>query len=100
MIWSFRPRPERVSEFETAYGADGVWARFFRQSPDYLGTELLRPSDVPDRYITIDRWQSRAAYEAFRAEHTDEYEELDRKCTALTIDEAKFGEFEGSGVPS
>jgi heme-degrading monooxygenase HmoA len=100
VIWSFRPRPERVSEFETAYGPDGVWARFFQQSPDYLGTELLQPSDVPDRYVTIDRWQSRTAFEAFRAEHGDEYQALDHACEELTMDEAKLGEFEGSGVPS
>jgi heme-degrading monooxygenase HmoA len=96
IIWSFKPRPERLSEFETAYGPDGVWAQFFRKSSDYLGTELLRATDGSDRYLTIDRWRSRAAFEAFRTEHADEYRALDHACEALTMGESKLGEFEWS----
>jgi len=56
--------------FQSVYGADGEWARFFAAGEGYLGTELLRSGD---RYLLIDRWTSRAAYEAFLAAHADEY---------------------------
>ena len=94
IIWSFQPRPERVSEFEAAYGSDGLWARLFRKSPDFGGTELLRASDARGVYLTIDRWRSRAAFEAFRAEHADEYQTVDRACESLTLEEQLHGEFD------
>jgi heme-degrading monooxygenase HmoA len=94
IIWSFQPRPERVSEFEIAYGPEGVWARLFRKSPHYLGTELLRTVDGSGRYLTIDRWQSRAAYETFCAEHGDEYQAVDRACESITLTEEQLGEFD------
>jgi len=94
IIWSFRPRRERVSDFETAYGIDGVWGRLFRKSPDYLGTELLRGNGEWAEYLTIDRWRSREAFETFRAQHDDEYQAVDRTCESLTVAEEPWGEFE------
>jgi len=96
IVWSFQPRPERVSEFEAAYGADGVWARLFRKSPDYLGTELLRGNEEQEGYLTIDRWQSRAAFETFRTEHATEYQAVDRACESLTLEEQLRGEFDNA----
>ena len=57
--------------FERAYGPDGDWAAFFRGGIGYMGTELLASDDD---YLLIDRWTSEAAYEAFLAEHREEYE--------------------------
>jgi heme-degrading monooxygenase HmoA len=93
VIWRFEVAEEKVAAFEAAYGPEGVWARLFRSSPEYHGTELLRDAYVPGTYLTIDRWSSEEAYRAFRKEHDAEYEALDRECDALTGRETRIGAF-------
>ncbi|HZN03063.1 MAG TPA: NUDIX domain-containing protein [Candidatus Polarisedimenticolia bacterium] len=92
LVWEFRPAPGREAEFERAYGPDGDWARLFRRDPAYLGTELLR--GTAGRYLTLDRWRSRAAYEGFRARHADDYADLDRRMEDLTSHESSIGAFD------
>jgi heme-degrading monooxygenase HmoA len=93
-VWRFLVRPGSGSAFEAAYGPDGDWVRLFRQADGYLGTQLLRDRADPRRYITIDRWTSREAWEAFRAERAVEWEEIDRRGEALTEREEEIGRFE------
>jgi heme-degrading monooxygenase HmoA len=100
VVWEFEPRPEAAPEFERAYGPEGVWTPFFRRAPDYLGTELLRDADAPSRYVTIDRWTSREAYDRFRVEHAAEYRAIDAACEGLTRHEALVGAFEVSDPAS
>ena len=38
-------------------------------------------------YVTIDRWDSEEAFDAFMDTMGDEYEQLDRRLAALTEDE-------------
>jgi heme-degrading monooxygenase HmoA len=94
VLWRFRPRVGRESEFERAYGPSGEWALLFRRGDGYLGTELLRRSDDPGEYLTLDRWASRAAYEAFRARFSTEYRRLDHRLEELTEAETPLGTFE------
>jgi quinol monooxygenase YgiN len=51
----------------------------------------------PGRYLTLDLWVSRAAYEKFRADHAAEYRAIDAQCEALTEHEAEVGRFERLG---
>jgi len=60
-------------EFERVYGPEGEWAEFFRGGAGYVGTELLRDVETPGRYLGVDRWESREAYQAFVDAHRDEY---------------------------
>ncbi len=60
-------------EFERVYGAGGEWAEFFRQGAGYIGTELQRDLETPGRYLLIDRWESREAYQTFVDSHRDDY---------------------------
>jgi heme-degrading monooxygenase HmoA len=60
-------------EFERVYGPDGEWTAFFRGGDGYLGTELLRDVETPGRYLAIDRWETREAYQAFVDAHRNEY---------------------------
>ena len=94
IVWEFRPRPEMEREFELAYGARGEWAALFAKSEGYLGTELFRDPLDPSRYLTLDRWVSRAAFETFRRLHSQEYEALDRRFEELTSHEAALGSYE------
>ena len=52
--------------FERVYGPDGEWARSSGRERGYVGTELLRDVEEPDRYLVVDRWESIDAYNAFR----------------------------------
>jgi heme-degrading monooxygenase HmoA len=92
-LWEFTVKAARKSEFETNYGADGSWARLFREAPGYLGTELLNDRANPLRYVTIDRWESAEHWRAFQVRFAAEYESLDRRCEGLTTREKKIGEF-------
>ena len=94
ILWEFRPKPGSEAEFEAACGPGGDWARLFRRSADFLGTELLRDRADSSRYLTLDRWTSRAAFESFRKPHLAEYQDMDRRCEALTRHESSLGSFE------
>jgi hypothetical protein len=43
--------------------------------------------------VTIDRWASEADFRAFRKEHDQDYEVLDRACDALTSRETRIGAY-------
>jgi heme-degrading monooxygenase HmoA len=61
------------ADFERVYGPEGEWSQFFRTGSGFIGTELLRDAEIPDRYLVIDRWESREAYNEFVEAHRDEY---------------------------
>ena len=96
VLWRFRPVVGQESEFERAYGPSKEWAQLFHRGDGYLGTELLlRRSDAESReYLTLDRWASRAAYEAFRVRRSGEYRRLDPRLEELTEEEIFLGTFE------
>lgn len=93
VVWEFRVQPGRTPEFERAYGPDGNWARLFRRSPGYRGTELLRDPQEPQRYLTLDRWDDISAFEAFKAGHGEDYNALDQACEPLCAEERLVGRF-------
>ena len=92
-LWEFEVRPEHQVKFEKHYGRDGAWARLFRQSNDYIETILLKDISIPGRYITLDRWRSKAAYLAFRSTFATQYIQLDNKFEQLTFRESPFGQY-------
>ena len=47
VVWHFEIAEENIAAFEAAYGPEGAWAKLFRSSPDYRGTELLCDAYVP-----------------------------------------------------
>jgi heme-degrading monooxygenase HmoA len=93
-IWEFRVTAGSEPDFERIYGQHGDWARLFRLSPEYESTELYH--DVADarRYLTIDRWQSKAAFHALKNCWRDEYVTLDGRCSCLLDSERLIGEIE------
>jgi heme-degrading monooxygenase HmoA len=95
IVWEFEPKAGQERQFERTYAADGDWAALFKRSPEYRGSELLRPV-VGRRYVTIDRWTSAAAFAEFRDRWRADYEALDRACETLTEREAVVGQFDSS----
>jgi heme-degrading monooxygenase HmoA len=92
LVFSYEVRD--VEAFEKAYGSDGDWAQFFRSGRGYIGTELLRDVELPGRYLVIDRWESPEDYNAFAAEHRDDYMRRVDDTRFLYEQELRFGTFE------
>lgn len=91
LVWEFDAKQERLTDFEQVYSPEGRWVRFFRLSDDYLGTELYRNVRHPQRFIIVDAWRSRQAYEAFRKANAAEYATLDEWCRQLLEHERMLG---------
>jgi heme-degrading monooxygenase HmoA len=89
IIWQYAVPVDRVTDFVRAYSSDGDWAQLFRAAPGYAGTELIRCDD--GRFMTIDRWQNKAAFEQFLVRHRDEYDALDARLAAFTSNELLVG---------
>lgn len=93
-MWEYRVQPERIEEFRAAYGPEGDWVRLFRRDEAYIRTDLFRDSDNPHRFVTVDHWVSREACRAFRERTRQDFEALDERCEAFTIQESHLGDFQ------
>lgn len=93
-IWKFQVSQDKEAEFQRIYGPEGEWARLFRKGSGYSQTLLLKDLDVPETYVTVDLWESEAAYKAFKKDFAAEYEILDKRCENLTESEEQVGRFE------
>jgi heme-degrading monooxygenase HmoA len=92
LVFSYDAR--ETEAFERVYGPEGEWAQFFRAGAGYVGTELLRDLEVPGRYLVLDRWESREAYNAFVEAHHDEYMRRVDETVGYYDQELRFGTFE------
>ncbi len=93
ILWKFTVREECIQDFTLAYGSNGDWANLFERAEGFLGTELLRSSDEPNVFLTIDRWESVASFDIFRRRFDTEYKKLDAKFEGYTLSEHKLGSF-------
>lgn len=98
--WEYEVDPSMTKEFLAAYGPDGHWVALFRSCPGYLRTELHRDRTNPNRYLTLDYWESAGAWEHFRVTRAGDFESLDRRCESYTISEREIGTFSLPGEPS
>ena len=94
IAWEFRPRAGAEDRFEKAYRPNGIWASFFAQGKGFIATELNRDLKDARRYLTLDFWASKEAYETFHNQHKSEYHAIDAQCEALTEQETELGRFE------
>ena len=92
-VWEFRVHPRFRKKFERIYGPEGDWARLFKKGKGFLRTELLRDEETRGRYLTVDYWSSRKAYDVFRSQIEQEFTALDRQCESLTEKETFLGSF-------
>ncbi|HEV2111821.1 MAG TPA: antibiotic biosynthesis monooxygenase [Gammaproteobacteria bacterium] len=92
-VWELQAAPGKTADFKRAYGPDGTWVQFFRRAPGYIRSELYADCANPQRFITVDYWESEAACKAFRERYTHEFEDLDVSCEAFTVWEREIGKF-------
>ena len=83
-IWEFYVPSGSESQFETVYGPNGEWVQLFAQAQGFIKTELNHDLNDPRRYLTLDYWSSKEAYETFREQYRAEYAMLDQRCGGLT----------------
>lgn len=93
IIWEFCPKAGCERRFEEVYGSNGIWARFFRQDQEFIGTELVRDFTVARRYLSLDF--CREAYEQFRMRHANQ--PLTRSATRSLSGREKLEDSSGSG---
>jgi len=81
-------------DFESVYGPNGDWSEFFRRGNGYVGTELLRELENPGRYLVLDRWESRDAFDQFALEHQGEYFRRAEEAGVYYVQELQLGVYE------
>jgi len=54
-MWEFMVKPEREIEFVRFNGSDGEWYQFFRCSPDFVDTILLKDEKREDFTINTSK---------------------------------------------
>jgi hypothetical protein len=93
-VWRLVAKPDQEILFEALYGPPGGWASFFRGTPAYSGSFLLRDPKTPRGYVLIDVWASRAERDAYCAKHAERYRLLDQAGAEITESEEHEGWFE------
>lgn len=92
-VWKYTIEPGRRQEFLEAYRPGGEWAQLFARDPSYIETKLLQDSRDENRFMTIDIWTSRAERDSFRKRYAAEFDDLDRRCEAFTLEESFVGDY-------
>jgi heme-degrading monooxygenase HmoA len=90
IIWTYDVPPQGSAAFIAAYGPEGDWGQLFAKGAGFIGVELYRRGDA---FLTIDRWLSEDAFNAFQSAFGDQYEALDAKLAHLTRSQTRIGAF-------
>jgi hypothetical protein len=93
IVWEFVVKEECRGQFELAYGPGGAWSKLFAGSPGFRGTTLLRDTNMPGRYLSIDVWDTLEQQEQLLAEREAEYAKLDADFAEWTESEREVGIF-------
>jgi heme-degrading monooxygenase HmoA len=93
IVREFVVKEEARGQFELVFGPGGAWSKLFGRSPGFRGTTLLRGTQSPPRYLTIDFWETEAHWEQALAERQAEYTDLDATLAEWTESRAEVGVF-------
>jgi heme-degrading monooxygenase HmoA len=93
IAWQFQVKQGAEEKFLAGYGPQGEWAALFGKAKGFIQTHLVRSEYDRLKFITVDVWESRAAYDAFRKQFELEYDALDTIMQDLTLHEEKVGGF-------
>jgi heme-degrading monooxygenase HmoA len=93
IVWEFIVKEEIQDQFELVYGPGGAWSKLFSSSPGYRGTTLLRDTEHPRKYLTIDIWDTLEQREQMLEERSDEYAIVHAKFAEWMESHTKLGIF-------
>ena len=93
IVYEFVVQEVARGQFELAYGPGGAWSRLFAESPGFRGTTLLRDTENPRRYLTVDVWDTAAQRAQALAERSDDYAALEAAFCDWTESRTKMGVF-------
>ena len=93
IVWEFVVKEESQGQFELAYGPGGAWSTLFSRRPGFRGTTLMRDTENPLRYLTVDLWDTLAQREEMLAERNTEYADLDAAFTDWIESKTELGIF-------
>jgi len=93
IAWRYEVKQESRGKFELAYGPGGAWSTLFARAPGYRGTALLRDTENPRSYLTIDAWDTEEHHQDFLDQHQEEYAALDAAFSELVDSEVKVGAY-------
>lgn len=93
VVWEFIVKESAVGRFQRAYGPSGAWSRLFRGYPGFRGTILLRDTENPRRFLTIDFWETGGHRKRMLTEAKVPYSHLDEVLADLTESEDEIGTF-------
>jgi len=96
IFYRYRVHPTQARAFEHAYGPQGPWAKLFAAHRGFCRVRLFRHKLDPSIYVTIDVWNTKASYEAFREQYKHEYRRLDSQLALLKMEERLLGFYEGA----
>ena len=92
-IWEYKAKNNSIKEFEEFYNSQGTWVELFKLANGYIKTDFFKDKIEHNRFITVDYWESYEAYDQFRIDFDEKFQELDQKCAHYTLGEKKMGEF-------
>jgi heme-degrading monooxygenase HmoA len=93
IVREFVVKEEARGQFELAYGPGGAWSKLFAGCPSFRGTTLLRDTENPRRYLSIELWDTGAQREQMLAERQAEYSSLDAAFADWTESGTEVGIF-------
>jgi len=93
IVWECVVKDEVRGQFELAYGPGGALSQLFGRCPGFRGTTLLRDTQNPRRYLTIDFWDTAAQREQALAESAAEYADLEAAFAEWTESRTEVGVF-------
>jgi heme-degrading monooxygenase HmoA len=93
IVWQFVIKEGSRGKFELAYGPGGPWSALFAKVPGYRGTALLRDTEDPRKYLTIDAWDTEEHHQSFLSQYREGYQALDAGFSELFLTETKVGAF-------
>jgi hypothetical protein len=70
------------------FRAEGIWARFLRQAPGYIATEVKREGD--GRYRVRDFWSWHRGFEIFRERYSEDFARFDREIVEELVEKQEF----------
>lgn len=97
-IWEYRVAREYIEQFLRAYKPGGTWTQLFDDADGYIRTELYRDRSDDTRFVTIDYWESAAAWDDFRTKRSEAFDAVNSVCETYTLSEREIGRFEPVNV--